>query len=88
MGNKKIDDDILQNEISLKKRAIFSKTKLQNDVKRIGDIYLKSGRFLTKIEPKIITNEQNRIELIFDIYEGQKAKIGSLNFIGNNKYLK
>ncbi len=86
VGNKKIDDDILQNEISLKKRAIFSKTKLQNDVKRIGDIYLKTGRFLTKIEPKIITNEQNRIELIFDIYEGQKAKIGSLNFIGNNVF--
>ncbi len=84
VGNKKLDDEILQNEISLKKRAIFSRTKLQNDVKRISDIYLKSGRFLTKIEPKIIEKEQNRVELIFDIYEGDKAKIGSLNFIGND----
>jgi outer membrane protein insertion porin family len=86
IGNKKISEDILQSEISLKKRSIFTKSKLRNDIKRISDIYLKSGRFLTKIEPKIITKEQNRIELIFDIYEGKKADIGSINFIGNNIY--
>ena len=32
-------------------------TKLENE------IYVKSGRFLTQIEPKIITKEKNRIEL-------------------------
>ena len=86
VGNKKIEDDALQAEVTLKKRAIFTKAKLQGDLKRINEIYLKSGRFLTKIEPKIIQKEQNRIELIFDIYEGQKAKIGDLYFVGNESF--
>ncbi|MFM8185545.1 MAG: POTRA domain-containing protein, partial [Alphaproteobacteria bacterium] len=47
IGNKKIDDEILQAEISLKKRSVFSQSKLQSDLKRIQNIYLKSGRFLT-----------------------------------------
>ena len=69
VGNKKIEDEALQGEILLKKRAIFTKDKLQSDLKRINEIYLKSGRFLTKVEPKIIQKDQNRIELIFEISE-------------------
>jgi outer membrane protein insertion porin family len=84
IGNKKISDEILQKELSLKKREIFNKSKLESDVKRINEIYIKSGRFLAKITPKIIIKEQNRIEVIFEINEGKKAKIKKINFYGNN----
>lgn len=83
VGNKKIEDDALQSELSLKKRAVFTKAKLQNDLKRLSEIYLKSGRFLTRIDPKIIQKEQNRVEVIFEISEGPKAKIADIYFVGN-----
>ncbi len=83
VGNKKVEDDALQSEVSLKKRGVFTKSKLQSDLKRINEIYLKSGRFLTKIDPKIIQKDQNRIDIIFEIFEGQKAKISDLYFVGN-----
>jgi outer membrane protein insertion porin family len=86
VGNKKIEDDALQNELSLKKRSLFTKSKLQNDLKRINEIYLRSGRFLTKIEPKLIQKDQNRVEVIFDIFEGPKAKIGKVYFVGNQAF--
>lgn len=86
IGNKKIDDDALQNEISLKKRSIFTKSKLQSDIKRINEIYLKSGRFLTTIDPKIVPKDQNRIELVFEIFEGKTTKIGNIYFIGNENF--
>ncbi|MBU6140133.1 MAG: outer membrane protein assembly factor BamA [Proteobacteria bacterium] len=86
VGNKKIEDEALQSEIASKKRTVFTKAKLQNDLKRINEIYLKSGRFLTKIEPKIIQKDQNRVELIFEVFEGPKAKIGKIYFIGNQAY--
>lgn len=86
VGNKKISEEILSSETILKKRGIFTKSKLQSDIKRINEIYIKSGRFLTKIEPKIIEKDQNRIELIFEIDEGPKANIGEIYFIGNSKF--
>ena len=86
VGNKKMEDDALQSELSLKKRSIFTKAKMQNDLKRINELYLKSGRFLTKIDPKIIQKEQNRVEIIFEIFEGPKAKIGEIYFVGNEAF--
>ncbi len=86
VGNKKIDDDALKNELSLRKREIFSKYKLESDLKRINEIYLKSGRFLTKIDPKLIQKEQNRVEVIFDIKEGKRAKINQISFFGNKAF--
>ncbi|NBX52784.1 MAG: outer membrane protein assembly factor BamA [Proteobacteria bacterium] len=86
IGNKKIDEEALISETTLKKRSIFSQSKLQSDIKRINEIYVKSGRFLSKIEPKIIKKDQNRIELIYEIEEGPKAKIGEIYFIGNNAF--
>lgn len=82
-GNKKLETEALQSEISLKKRSIFTKSKLQSDLKRINEIYLKSGRFLTKVIPKIIQKEQNRVEVVFEISEGKKAKISRIYFVGN-----
>jgi outer membrane protein insertion porin family len=86
VGNKKISEEILTAETILKKRSIYTKSKLQSDIKRINEIYIKSGRFLAKIEPKIIQKEQNRIELIYEIDEGPKAKIGEIYFIGNSAF--
>lgn len=86
VGNKKIDDDVLLNELELKKRGVYTKYKLQSDLKRINEIYLKSGRFLAKITPKLIQKAQNRVEVIFDITEGKKAKIADISFIGNSAF--
>jgi outer membrane protein insertion porin family len=86
VGNKKLEDDALQSELMLKKRVLFTKAKLQNDLKRINEIYLKSGRFLTKVEPKIIAKDQNRVEVIFEVFEGPKAKISKIYFVGNSAF--
>ena len=86
VGNKKIEDDVLTNELLLKKRGVYTKFKLQSDLKRINEIYLKSGRFLTKIDPKVIQKDQNRIEVIFDIKEGPRAKISDILFVGNDAF--
>ncbi len=54
VGNDDIDNDTLLDELSLKKRSVFNKAKLGSDLKRINDIYIKSGRYLAEIEPKLI----------------------------------
>ncbi|HSQ98016.1 MAG TPA: outer membrane protein assembly factor BamA [Rickettsiales bacterium] len=81
-GNKKIDDEILLSEISSTKRSVFNKNKLSNDVKRILDLYRRSGRFLATVNPQIIDEGSNRIKLVFEINEGKPAKIRKIYIIG------
>jgi len=81
-GNKKIDDDILLSEITSTKKSVFNKNKLSSDVKRILDLYRRSGRFLATVTPQIIEEEANRVKLVFKINEGKPAKIRKIYIIG------
>ena len=85
-GNKRIKDEELAVEISLKPRLIYTRTKVQSDVNRLQDIYRREGRFAVTVEPKIIQLDQNRIDLIYEINEGALAKVQNIRFIGNNEF--
>lgn len=85
-GNKRIKDDKLEQEIALEPRSVYTKTKISQDLKRILNLYRKSGRFAVEVTPKIIQLAQNRVDLIFEIQEGKKATIKKINFVGNEFY--
>jgi len=65
--NSEIDDDILSSEIQLRPRIVFTRKRVQGDVKRLLELYRRSGHFTTKIEPKVIQLPQNRVDLVFEI---------------------
>ena len=85
-GNSKIDNSDLEAETSLRPRVIYTRTKVQNDVKRLLSIYRRSGRFAVTIEPKVIQLPQNRVDLVFEINEGDLTEIRSIRFIGNRRF--
>jgi len=85
-GNKYKKDDKLYEEIRLRPRIVFSRSKVRADVQRLLEIYRRGGRFAASIEPKVIQLEQNRVNLVFEITEGPKSSIGKINFMGNVKY--
>lgn len=85
-GNRRIEDDKLQAEIQLRPRVVYTRTRVQNDVQRIMDIYRRQGRFAVTIEPKIIRLDQNRVDLVFEINEGPRTGVRSITFIGNEHF--
>ncbi len=85
-GNKRVKDETLTPEVQLKPRTVYTRTKVQNDVKRILEIYRRQGRFTASVEPKIVQLEQNRVDLIFEIDEGKRTGIRRINFVGNKFY--
>ena len=85
-GNYEVDSDSLRAETSLRPRVIYTRTKVQEDVKRLLTLYRQNGLFAASIEPKIIQLEQNRIDLVFEVTEGQQTQIGSIRFIGNTEF--
>lgn len=85
-GNDKVDDKLLESEVSLAPRSIYSKAKVVEDVQRILEVYKRSGRYQVSVDPKIIRRDQNRVDLIFEIDEGPIAAIDKLSFVGNTHY--
>ncbi len=83
-GNKKLDNEDLGEEVRLRPRQFYTRSKVRADVQRIMELYRNKGRFAAIIEPKAVQREQNRVDLIFEIEEGPKTKVGKINVIGNH----
>jgi outer membrane protein insertion porin family len=85
-GNKKIKDDQLSGEVQSKPRGTLSRPMVQSDAQRIADIYRHSGRYDVTVNPQIIEQPNNRVDLVFEITEGVKTGVRSVEFVGNNAY--
>ena len=85
-GNKRLKSDKITPEIKLAPRQIFTRSKARADVDRIIELYKRQGRFAATVEPKIVQLDQNRVDLVFEIHEGDKSKIRAINIIGNEKF--
>ncbi len=85
-GNKRIKTDQLQTEVQLKPRTVYTRTKVQADVKRILELYRRNGRFAATVDPKLIQLEQNRVDLVYEISEGQPTYVRRISFVGNHRY--
>ena len=82
-GNQEITDDIILQEISTKSRNVFSTDQIKSDSEKILTLYKRQGFFSTFVEPKIIRVNENRVNLVFEVYEGKEATIKKVNFINN-----
>jgi outer membrane protein insertion porin family len=85
-GNRAIDSEDLEAEIQLRPRTVYTRTKVQNDVGRILELYRREGRFSASVEPKVIRQDENRVDLVFEIDEGEPTLIREINFIGNEEF--
>src|SRR5438874_2861116 len=85
-GNKKVKDEQLTAEIQSKPRGTLSRPMVQSDAQRIAEIYRRSGRYDLLVNPEIIEQPNNRVDLVFTIVEGSKTGVRSIEFIGNVAY--
>jgi outer membrane protein insertion porin family len=85
-GNKRLKNDKITPEIKLAPRQIFTRSAVRSDVERILELYRREGRFAARVEPKIVQLDQNRVDVVFEIYEGDLAKVRAINIIGNKAF--
>ena len=85
-GNKKIKDDRLSRVVQLKPRGTFSQSTLELDEQAIRDAYNAIGRSDAIVSTQVIDLGENRVNVVFEITEGGRTKIATINFVGNNAY--
>ena len=85
-GNRKFDNEQLAKEVQSRSRTVFTRARVQTDVQRLVTLYRRAGRFAATIEPKIIRQAQDRVDLVFEINEGVTTQISRINFVGNRAF--
>src|SRR5690606_16830162 len=85
-GNDKAKDEGLLAETTLRPRVVYTRAKVQEDVQRLLQIYRRMGNYAATIDPKIIQLDQNRVNLVYEIHEGNKTKVRTIKFVGNAQF--
>jgi outer membrane protein insertion porin family len=85
-GNSKVKSDQLFPELQTKSRGAYSKAMVDGDVQRIMEIYRRIGRSDAQVTVSTETAENGRLNVTFNIVEGSKTGVYSINFEGNRAF--
>ncbi len=85
-GNSQVKEDDLKKELKTRSRAVFVPADIKKDVDAIKTMYKRLGFFKASVDAKVIKNDDNRYDVVFEILEGDKAYIKNIQFVGNKSF--
>jgi outer membrane protein insertion porin family len=85
-GNRRLKDDALSQAVRSQSRRVFNPNTAEADAIAIAEAYAQQGRIAARVTPKIIRRSDNRVDLVFEIFEGSLAEIERLGFVGNRQF--
>ncbi len=85
-GNRKLNDEQLRGELQLRARAVFTPQLAQADRQRLLDLYARRGRFAAAVVPKVIRLDQNRVDVVFEVNEGDTTLVSRIAMVGNRAF--
>ncbi len=85
-GNRRIKDDKLAELIESSPRRVFSAAQAERDAETIAAAYGAQGRLASRVTPRLIRRSDNRVDLVFEIVEGDTIEVERVSFVGNKAY--
>ncbi len=85
-GNRRIRDNILETVIEAAPRRVYNPTIVEQDANNIATAYAQQGRIASRVTPRIIRRSDNRVDLIYEISEGDTVEVERISFVGNRVY--
>ncbi|MGI4747338.1 MAG: outer membrane protein assembly factor BamA [Janthinobacterium lividum] len=85
-GNHGAKDEDIRKEIGLRPRAVYTSEMASRDRQKILDLYAQKGRYAVTVTPQIIRLSHNRVDVIYQITEGELTLIQKISFVGNKAF--
>jgi outer membrane protein insertion porin family len=85
-GNSKLKDEQLSAVVQTQSRSPYAAGTAQTDVESIRQAYIRIGRSDAVVSVRTLPVDNNRVNVVFDVQEGDRTKIGSITFVGNNAF--
>lgn len=85
-GNHKLSDDQLKTDMQLRPRAVFTSALADADRRHILDLYARRGYFNATVDAQIIRLDQNRVDVVYQIDDGQVTLVSKIVIVGNKAF--
>lgn len=85
-GNRRLDDDRLRQVVQLSPRGRFEQATLDADVEAVAEAYSRTGRADVSVNASVVDLGDNRVNVVFQVVEGDRTRIRQISFVGNNAF--
>jgi outer membrane protein insertion porin family len=85
-GNRVYDDEKIEENLTIKTGSILNVYQIQNNLKRIEELYKEKNYHSVKVDFEIIEQPNNQADIKFVIEEGAKVLVKNINFVGNRGF--
>ncbi|WP_281982326.1 outer membrane protein assembly factor BamA [Thalassorhabdomicrobium marinisediminis] len=85
-GNSRIRDAELAAAVRSEPRRVYSPAQAEADTAAITQVYADQGRINATVSPRIIRRADNRVDLVFEIFEGGLTEVERISFVGNRSF--
>jgi len=85
-GNVRIEDAALEKALESREKFVLNAQTVEQDRTNIAETYALMGRLAARVTPKVIKKSDNRVDLIFEIFEGGVIEIEKIGIVGNKIY--
>jgi outer membrane protein insertion porin family len=85
-GNSRLSDEDLAPIVRSQPRRVYSPAQAEADTAAIVQAYADQGRINATVTPRIIARSDNRVDLVFEVFEGGLTEVERISFVGNRNY--
>lgn len=85
-GNSRLDDAELASVISSRERFVYNPAQAEQDAAALAAHYAAVGRVNATVTPSIIRRSDNRVDLVFAVFEGGVTEVERIGFVGNRSF--
>lgn len=85
-GNDLITDEQMLSIVSSRPRRSYTRAQAEADAQALIDNYRATGRYGAEVVPVIIELPDNRVDLVFEVTEGEVTEVYRIDFVGNDVF--
>ncbi|MBU2993210.1 outer membrane protein assembly factor BamA [Octadecabacter sp. 1_MG-2023] len=85
-GNSRVRDAELSAVVTSQARRVYSPSQAEADTAAITQVYADQGRVNATVAPRIIERSDNRVDLVFEVFEGGLTEVERISFVGNRSF--
>ncbi|MBF0212663.1 MAG: outer membrane protein assembly factor BamA, partial [Magnetococcales bacterium] len=82
-GSNTLSNEELQKLIHIKPQALYNRSATERDLASLRQAFRVKGYFLAKIDMTTKPLDQNLVDVVFHIEEGEKSRVQKVRIIGN-----
>lgn len=86
-GNDEVDEEDIDDAITLQPGGILSVPSVNSQLVKMRELYTAEGFFLAEVKYELrkVPNENNEVDVVYIIDEGDEVEVRRVDFIGNDE---